>query len=546
MSKEIVRQAPSHEYVVDAHPTTEVVVAVPTIWSDYQLALFDNIANGIGHTVVKAVAGSGKSTSILECLKYLPPGLDTLFVAFNKPIAASLAEKILKLGLLRVKACTLHSYGSGIVRRSFRDLQFNGDRVLSLFDLGNKAGVLKFRQAVIEIAKNLDPKMKPESAFTFDMKKDIIKAVSLAKGQLAGDGAKVEKIIDDFEIESARRSPVPGIILPKEIENALLKAFVDDVLALLVRCANLTDGQFDYDDMIWLPVVLDLPQTKYDRVFVDETQDLNPVQIELVMRAIKPNGRICAVGDPKQAIYGFRGADEYAVENVVKRLEATILPLSVCYRCSKAVIREAKKFVPDIEHAPNAEEGSVSKASMKEMLRNAKPGQFILSRANAPLVSLCMQFLKEGRPAMIKGRDIGSSLASFVQKSAAPGVPELIDYVEAWRDVEIQRLTAKRRDTTNVEDRAECIIAIADGALTVHEVISRIEKLFVDKDDETKFIVLSSTHKAKGLEREQVWLLQSTYMRREGSEEENLYYVAVTRAQKNLFLVQEELREKGE
>jgi superfamily I DNA/RNA helicase len=256
----------------------------------------------------------------------------------------------------------------------------------------------------------------------------------------------------------------------------------------------------------------------------------------MAMRAVKSGGRICAVGDPRQAIYGFRGADSTAVDNVVSRLQATVLPLSVCYRCCKAVIREAQTVVPGIESAPNAEEGSVSDVTVKEMKRGARPGDFILSRTNAPLISLCMYFLKEGRPASIQGRDVGASLAAFVKKSKAPSVEALRDYVEAWRNVECARLAAKHRDTQAVEDRAECILAISEDAASVADVLSSIESLFADKDSSQR-IVLSSTHKAKGLERERVWLLRSTYMRRPEPEEANLFYVATTRARKTLFMV---------
>jgi hypothetical protein len=97
----------------------------------------------------------------------------------------------------------------------------------------------------------------------------------------------------------------------------------------------------------------------------------------------------------------------------------------------------------------------------------ARAGDFILSRTNAPLISLCMSFLAEGRRAIIQGRDIGSSLAVFVKKSKAKDVHALRTYVENWSNKECARLSAKGRDTQSVEDKAACIIAISDGADTV-------------------------------------------------------------------------------
>lgn len=505
--------------------------AIGTNWSGYQLNVFDNVANGTGHTVIKAVAGSGKTTTIVEALRHVALGLTVLFVAFNKAIADELAKRAPK----HVDVSTLHSYGLKIITRALGRLRIDKNRMHRLIDDMRSETF----ETVIRIGKELGLGTDEEIADAADLSSlrfDLIKTVSLAKGSLVGEETQIDAIVDGFDIEFPKRSPFQGAILPEHAQVALRAAFIRDVLALLVRCADVSDGTLDFDDMIWLPVVLDLPQKQFDRVFVDETQDLNPCQIEITMRAVKPGGRIIAVGDPRQAIYRFRGADSAAVENVVKRLDAKILPLSVCYRCCKSVIEKAKEIVPEIEWSPEAEDGKVEDTTMREMEMGVRPGDFVLSRTNAPLVSLCLRFLKEGRPATIQGRDIGASLAKFVEKSAASDVKGLRDYVEEWRDVECARLAKKRVDTQATEDRAECILALSDGALSVAEVISRIEKLFADTDD-SKRIVLSSTHKAKGMERDTVWMLESTYRRRPEIEEDNLYYVAVTRARKALYLV---------
>jgi len=175
------------------------------------------------------------------------------------------------------------------------------------------------------------------------------------------------------------------------------------------------------------------------------------------------------------------------------------------------------------------------------MKKSAKPGDFILSRTNAPLAGLCMGFLAENRRAVIQGRDIGVSLAAFVKKSKAKTIPELRSYVEEWSEKEIARLAAKNRDTQPAEDRAACILAISEGAASVADVVARIERLFADKSDKN-CIILSTTHKAKGMERDRVWMLQGTYRRRPGIEEENLAYVAITRAKEMLFLVEKPVK----
>lgn len=74
------------------------------------------------------------------------------------------------------------------------------------------------------------------------------------------------------------------------------------------------------------------------------------------------------------------------------------------------------------------------------------------------------------------------------------------------------------------------------GAKSVSEVRARIESLFSDKDDAAR-VMLTTTHKAKGLERERCWILSETFRPNRGTEEANLWYVAVTRAKNELYLV---------
>lgn len=70
----------------------------------------------------------------------------------------------------------------------------------------------------------------------------------------------------------------------------------------------------------------------------------------------------------------------------------------------------------------------------------------------------------------------------------------------------------------------------------MQEIKDKIDGLFSDTDAANR-IMLSTTHKAKGLERDRVWILMDTYRPKKSTEEANLYYVAVTRARKSLFKV---------
>src|SRR5690606_8710435 len=87
---------------------------------------------------------------------------------------------------------------------------------------------------------------------------------------------------------------------------------LEDLIVFTQEAMNLAlekDGTIDFDDMIFVPVRNNWVRAWYNVVIVDECQDMNAAQIEMALRACKKGGRIIVVGDEKQAIYGFRGAD---------------------------------------------------------------------------------------------------------------------------------------------------------------------------------------------------------------------------------------------
>ena len=115
------------------------------------------------------------------------------------------------------------------------------------------------------------------------------------------------------------------------------------VLACLER--SISDlSSIDFDDMLWLPVQLRLDFPASDWVFIDEAQDTNAIQLVILNALRSPATRYVFVGDPHQAIYGFRGAGTNSVDTIKSVFETINLPLSFTYRCPKAVVREAQKY----------------------------------------------------------------------------------------------------------------------------------------------------------------------------------------------------------
>lgn len=480
--------------------------------SVFQSAIFNDIAEGSGNSIINAVAGSGKTTTLVKGFDYLPSGLSTLFVAFNKAIAEELSARIPQNK--GINCSTLHSFG-------FK----------ACFNAYGRVKMDKYK--VNNLCKDFFPNLPKEAYWPMQ------KAVSICKAYITTQ----EEINSEYILEIITKHDISY-----SVEEYSFGEFIADIAKILNLCKNQTNV-VDFDDMVWIPCINNIRLPKFDRVFVDEAQDLNLVQLELVCRAVKPSGRITVVGDDRQGIYGFRGAASGAMTIMRERLEAKDFPLSITYRCPKSVVRLASKYVPDFTASETAIEGSVTNQSISDMVKNAIAGDLIVSRTNAPLARLAYKFIAMEKRARIRGKDFGDQLVSIAkkyQKDCAKGhtttsMQGFLSWILLWEDNQVNIIKGKyeswEKIAETVNDKADCIRVIASKCQSVSEVIASIETLFSDLNDSNS-ITLSTTHKAKGLEYKNVFCLETTYGRKDTSlEEENLYYVAITRAKENLILV---------
>lgn len=246
-------------------------------------------------------------------------------------------------------------------------------------------------------------------------------------------------------------------------------------------------------------------------------------------------------------IYAFRGGSVDMMQIAAEELRAKVLPLHVTYRCDKAIVDVARDIVPEFTARPGAGDGLVEGVTSKDyedVYQLARPGEFVISRKNAPLLSLCIGFLKRGIPAIIRGKkDVAATFLQLIERSKAKTLDKLFAWVDKWEQREIKRLTRKNpeADTSIASDTAEAIRVLASDVDEVSEIRAKIELLFTD-DDDSRRVVLTSTHKAKGLERGRVVVLADTYRPGWGGEEARLWYVAVTRAKHELYLARNEVQ----
>ena len=201
----------------------------------------------------------------------------------------------------------------------------------------------------------------------------------------------------------------------------------------------------------------------------------------------------------------------------------------------------AARIVPDYRAAPSAPEGKIDTVSYDAMVESAQEGDFVLSRTNAPLVGVCMALLKRGTRARIKGRAIGVGILALIKRLKIQSIQELPAKLVAWEQREIARAmklgAASETRIAFVQDQVDLLNALAAGVDSVAELEMRLGELFAD-DAEDRAVMCSTVHRAKGLEAERVFLLEGTF-RDDHIEEDNIRYVAITRAKQTLFWVQQ-------
>ena len=466
----------------------------PTVrtWTTQQQAIFDEVQHGTGHLVVLARAGTGKTTTLIEAVRRIPDKR-VLLCAFNKSIAIELQQRA--PGHCDVK--TLHSLGYAAVMRLWGKVRLDDKRELDLL-------------------QRVAPSMEYED------KQLLRKLVSLCKATMTDDIGDVMDLAREYSIEP---------------ESCALASAAYAVMRTLEQSRQY-NGTISFDDMVYVPAVLGLKTGSYDVVVVDETQDMNRAQLICARAALAPGGRLVVIGDDRQAIYGFRGADTDSIHRIRGELQPRVLSLTTSYRCPQLVAAMARDVVPDFEVPATAPIGNVSRMSYHQSSQSWASGDFVLSRTNAPLAKACLEALRNGQPAYIQGRDVGAGLAALVRRSKAKTIIDLQVWLVDYRASEYDKLQAKGKPEKieDIDDRIDAIDALCDGLTTTAELLARLESLFVD-DGSGKRLMFSSVHRAKGLESERVFVFTETF-RNSSEEEQNLWYVAITRSKRELYLVE--------
>jgi DNA helicase-2/ATP-dependent DNA helicase PcrA len=503
-----------------------------------QAAFVAAVVNGTGHKCLRARAGTGKTSTIMAAVvPYMKahPTHDIVICAFGKAIQMEIKSKLNKLGIdwKKCDAVTSHSLGFSLVKFMCKGVKVdNAGKVRDLIRSENAPVFQEFFAIIADL-------------------------VHLAK--LEGFG-----FFDDVQIGDthawygmADHYNVNGFDDTSDMDRV-----IEAAQHIYKKSLAQTDV-IDFDDMILFPLVKGFT-TKYkkDVIIVDEGQDTSRARRALFELFLKPGtGRLMIVGDDRQAIMGFAGASADALDEWIAQKQAEVLPLTMTWRCPKAVVAEARRIVPDIVAAEGAIEGSVTRATA--LPASLELSDAILCRNTAPLVTTAYSLIRQGVACRVEGREIGNGLLRIVDRwKQITTVGAFLAKLGDYRDREVQKAMAKGKESkvTEINDRCDTLVAICDAVkakkLTSLDAVRKfISDLFCDnvaEGDPEKgrlpMLTLATYHRSKGREWPRVMLLEhskrcpSPWAKQEWElrQESNLAYVAITRAQRELIYVDPE------
>ncbi|MEO6833418.1 MAG: UvrD-helicase domain-containing protein [Chitinophagaceae bacterium] len=476
-----------------------------------------DIINSTGNIKINAVAGSGKTTTVIEYAKARPTISKILYLVFNKSVRLEAAKRFAAKALDNVKVETAHSLAyRHIVLQSTYKVRGNGYKTNEIADL-----------------LNLQRNDEKHTEFII--------------------ANHINKFITYFCNSDKQR--VQDLNYLDTVTDSKAKIFVTAHYGYIVSQVRLFLNKMDKGeieithDFYLKKFQLSNPILHYDYILFDEGQDASPAMLDVFFKqkAVK-----VIVGDTHQQIYGWR----FAV-NSLEKADFKTYHLSTSFRFSQDIANLAMEVLKYKTHFNESQTIPITgKGTGKEIKSKA-----VLARTNLGLLLKAIEYVTEKKKVehiYFEGNfnsyayaEEGASLYDVLNLhnnkrhlirdkliSAMKDLDELEDYIEKTEDVQLSMMVEIVREYGN----------------RIPEIIKAIKEKHVGNDEKEKAeMIFSTVHRCKGMEYDAVQLvndfisiekleklkeskkaeeINSTKL----NEEINLLYVAITRTKNSIHI----------
>jgi DNA helicase-2/ATP-dependent DNA helicase PcrA len=272
-----------------------------------------------GPLLVVAGAGSGKTRVITYRIAHLiskgVPPRSILGVTFTNKAAGEMRERVERMVERAPLLCTFHSFCARLLRQEAPRLGFQSD--YTIYDETDSENLI--RRVVKDL--KLEPKEFPASAVKAEIERAKIAMLdpeAYAASRRYGFGKTVGAIYTEYQARLRRANAM-------DFDDLLMYA-----VAVLRDHAEVRER--------W--------RRRYRTLLVDEFQDTNPPQYMLVKLLGAPDGNVCAVGDPDQSIYQWRGANIAHIRAFEEDFSGVrLVTLEQNYRSTPTILRAANAVI---------------------------------------------------------------------------------------------------------------------------------------------------------------------------------------------------------
>lgn len=476
-----------------------------------------DIINSQGNIKINAVAGSGKTTTIIEYARTRPKTSKILYLAFNKSVKLEAARKFADKGLNNVTVETAHSLAfKHIVPRNNYKIRSQGYKTH-------------------EIAELLGLQGNGEKHTEYIVANHINKFISYFCNS---DKSRVQEL-NYLDI----------------VQDAKAKVFVRSLYDYIQKQTRMLLGKMDkgeieiLHDFYLKKFQLSNPQLDYDYILFDEGQDASAAMLDVFF---KQKATKVIVGDTHQQIYGWR----FAV-NSLEKANFKTFHLSTSFRFSQDIANlamEVLKWKKHIDVAVPFEitgKGSVEKVKTKAVIARTNLGLLLKAIEHVTEKRNAKDIYFEGNISSYTYADDGASLydvlnlhnnrRGFIKDKLIQqmkNMEELEEYIDKTEDVQLGMMVEIVKEYGN----------------RIPHIIKTIKEKHINNDDKANAeMIFSTVHRCKGMEYDSVQLVNDFITEEKlekivtdnqvGSEhfgklneEINLLYVAITRTKNSLHI----------
>ncbi|MEZ4884491.1 MAG: 3'-5' exonuclease [Chitinophagales bacterium] len=479
------------------------------------------IIHSTGNIKINAVAGSGKTTTVIEYARSRPKQSRILYLAFNKSVKLEAIQKFTDKGLNNVQVETAHSLAyHHIVKNSGYNINAPGYKTHEIKDL-------------------LEIKGYKEKHTEYVIANHVQQFVSY----FCNSTAKKVKNLNYLDV----------IAEPKA--RVFVQNFYDDILQYTrLFLAKMERGEIDITHDFYLKKFqLSQPVLPYNYILFDEGQDASSAMLEVFL---KQKGTKVIVGDTHQQIYGWR----YAV-NSLEKVDYPSFNLSNSFRFEADVASLAGKILQWKKYLTNYQDIDIKGIGNNDAVKT----QATLARSNLALLVKAIELAVEEKE--IKNLYFEGNINSYTYADEGASIYDVLSLYNGRRKGIRDKLIKSMNSMSELEDYIEKtedrsmkmvvdVVKKYRNSLPTH--IQTIKNMhLVDEEKHNADMVFSTVHRCKGMEYDVVTLendflneatllkimkesKESDLPKQKLLEEINVLYVAVTRT-KNLLHIPEEL-----